>query len=206
MQGRGFGSARELSDRAGGAVFFFGFGTAWVLLSSIWLRWMHVWSGTLVGVCGVLLFVWAWRFSAEMEQMAGPAATAVSPEQAAAARAYKWANIGQYVAMFVASVSLILLRRPDWIMAAIGIIVGLHLLPLAYWYRNPAHYVTAALLIAWSAVLMVLLPPVQVPGWSALGTGVLLVASAGVTLVRAIVASRRLGLVHVQRVASDVGG
>ena len=58
----GFSSARELGKRTAGVLFFIGFGMLWVLLSSIWLRWVHPGSGMAVVVFCVLLFAWAWRF------------------------------------------------------------------------------------------------------------------------------------------------
>ena len=190
----GFSSARELGKRTAGVLFFIGFGMLWVLLSSIWLRWVHPGSGMAVVVFCTLLFAWAWRFSSRMERLAGPEPAVASAEDAAAARAFKWANIGQYLAMFLGSVLLILLRRPEWIMAMLGVVVGLHLLPLAHWFRNPAHYVTGALLIAWSVGLVVFLPRVEVPGRAALGTGLIELGSAGVTMLRATGAARRIGL------------
>ncbi len=165
----GFANARELGKRTANVLFFIGFGTAWVLLSSLWLRWMHLWSGVIIVVCCALLFAWAWRFSSRMERLAGPEPAKPSAEDVAAARAFKWANIGQYVGMFLGSALLILFDRPEWILAAIGIIVGLHLLPLAHWFRNPAHYVSGALLMAWSTGVIVFLPRAEVPGWAALG-------------------------------------
>jgi len=194
MATEGFRTARELEKRAGGALFFVGFGTVWVLLSRLWLRSVPVPASVLAAVCGGVLFAWGWRFSARMERLAGPEPPVLAAEDVAAAKAFQWANIGQYVAMFLASVLLILLRRPEWIIAAIGLIVGLHLLPLAHWFRNPAHYVTAGLLMMWSLGLMIGLPRARVPGWAALGTGLILLGSASVTMLRASRAARRLGL------------
>ena len=197
MAGRGFGTARELANRAGGALFTLCFGTVWVLLGLVQTRRLAAWTGVGVGVCGVLLVVWAWKLSSRLERLAGPEPAVPTAQDAAAARAFKWANIGQYAAMFLSSVLLILLRRPEWIEAVIGIIVGLHLLPLAHWYRNPALYVTAGLLMVWGLAVLVVLPRAQMPGWAALGTGVILLASSCVTLARAEVAS------HAPRLPSD---
>lgn len=87
-------------------------------------------------------------------------------------------------------------KRMRWelyLPSAVTMIVGLHYYPLARLFRNPIHYGTGTLLVAWAAASALILPADQRQGVSTLGTGAILWASAVVTLGRAM---------HVMRVGA----
>ena len=76
-------------------------------------------------------------------------------------------------------------------MSAITAIVGLHMFPLARLFRYPLHNLTGGLLVAWAAVSVALVPVAEMQGTTALGTGMILWASAALTLAIALRASQQ---------------
>ena len=110
--------------------------------------------------------------------------------QVRAQRMFTAVNIIQWVSIATAVAILSLLHTPEYIVAAISIIVGLHLLPLARSLRHAQHYVTGALLIAWPLGCLALLPRPLVSGVCALGIGVVLLLSAVATLLHILQATR----------------
>jgi len=107
-----------------------------------------------------------------------------SPAEAAREkRVFNAVNIMQWVAVGVAVVVLALLRLPEYIVPAIGIIVGLHLYPLAGAFRYPMHSVTGTVLVSWCIACIALVPRQRMPGVGAFGTGGILLVSAVCTLL-----------------------
>lgn len=164
-----------------GAMFLFGFGGAWIALwaySEFGAR-----NGALAGVVLVTLaLVWAaWRQYARHRAVL--AALDATPEGQQRSKRFNLVNGGQWVAIIVVANVLTRLGQGRWVMPVIVAIVGLHFLPLAVVFDYRPHYVTGVMLVAWA--LFFSLTPVLGPASSlgALGTGVLLWASAGWSIV-----------------------
>ncbi len=108
-------------------------------------------------------------------------------------RMFAAVNIIQWVSIGTAVTILGMLHMPEYIIPAIAIIVALHLFPLAGSFRHRQHYVTGALLLVWSLGVLAVLPRDRVPGIGAVGTGVILLASAAWTLVTYLGADTEIG-------------
>ena len=67
---------------------------------------------------------------------------------------------------------------PEYIAAAVSMLVGLHLFPLAGTFRNRQHYVTGSLLLLWPMGCLLLLSRARVSGVCAIGVGSVLLLSA----------------------------
>ena len=91
-------------------------------------------------------------------------------------------NILEWVAVATAFAVLMLVHLPEYIPTAAGIIVGLYLYPIASALRAPLHNVTATLLVGWNTTALALLTRWRQVTVGAAGTGVILLASAAVTL------------------------
>lgn len=174
-------SSETAQGRAWGSFFFTGFGTLWLLTG---LANMHRWS-TLRASGIVFLGMAALLFGVGLLRMAQwlPSVPVDPAEEARVKRVFNAVNIIQWVAVGTAVVVLVLLRLPEYIVPAIGIIVGLHLYPLAGAFRYPLHYVTGTVLVSWCTICIALLPKARMPGIGAFGTGAVLLGSAAVTLL-----------------------
>jgi hypothetical protein len=59
-----------------------------------------------------------------------------------------WADVAiEWIACTVAVLWLVLVRRYDLIPQCLGVIIGLHFLPLAKWFRVPLYYAVGAVMI-----------------------------------------------------------
>ena len=112
------------------------------------------------------------------------------PEDPAMARAFKWINIIQWVAVAVVAFAFARFGIDVYVISAITAIVGLHMFPLARVFRYPMHYVTGTALVGWAATSLLLFPKDEMQGSTALGTGLILWSSALVTLALAVRAVR----------------
>lgn len=176
-------AAETVQSRVYGTFFFTGFGTVWLLTGIANLHHFTPAAASAivaVGVCtlgaGFALLRMASRLPSRVQTPA---------EIAREKRVFNAVNIIQWVAIATAVVVLILLRIPEYIVPTIGIIVGLHLYPLAGAFHNPLHYVTGTVLVSWCTACIALLPRQQITGTGAFGTGAVLLASAIVTLLLA---------------------
>lgn len=181
-------SADAVNGRVTGALFFIGFGAAWLFFglkgtgratpSNLALLALTV--AVLLAVCMVL-------FRRARSLPSGK----ISPEaEERMKRMFTAVNIIQWVSIFTAVAILNVLHRPDYIAPAIVIIVGLHLLPLAQSFRYAQHYVTGALLVLTALACMARLPLNQMSGVCSLGAGIILVGSAVSTLLRCLLSVR----------------
>jgi len=136
---------------------------------------------TIVAVTLVLFFLALRKFR---KNRGAYAAEASSPESKRAGRIFNAVNAIQWSLVFVASVILILLRHPDWIIPSIILIVGIHFFPLAVALKVPRHYATGAAL-----TLLAIIYPLYSSGGpkspvGCLGAGIILWASAVAAIVR----------------------
>jgi len=76
-----------------------------------------------------------------------------------------------------------------YIPSAITLIVGLHMFPLAKLFHYAQHYVTGTVLVGWALASAVFVPVNEMQGTAALGTGIILWASAVVSLATGLKAA-----------------
>jgi hypothetical protein len=175
------GSAASAS-RAIGAMFFIVNGGAWLVVGFLKGYGLSlVPLLTIVAVTLFLFFIALRKFRANRD---AHAAEANSPENKKAERIFNAVNAIQWSLVFVASIVLIILRHPEWIIPSIIFIVGIHFFPLAVAFKVPRHYATGAAmtLLAIFYPLMSSAGPTNPVG--CLGAGIILWASAVAAIVR----------------------
>jgi hypothetical protein len=178
-------TANQFSGRAIGSIFFAVFGALWLFLSLYVRQLLNVEtiSSLLIGLALVLGAALAvFRVAKQWPRV---------PEDPAKGRAFAWINAIQWIAISAVAFSFAKLHIDAYVLSAITAIVGLHLFPLARLFRYPMHYATGAVLVAWAAVSVLVVPVDHLQGIAALGTGLILWLSAAVTLVIAMQAARK---------------
>jgi hypothetical protein len=173
-------TANELTGRAIGSLFFAGFGALWLALA--------LYAREQFGVatlCGVLA-VTAVLVSAALRLMRQAKQSPRIPDDPRVGRAFAWINAIQWTAGGIVAFSFARLHMDAYMPSAITAIVGLHLFPLARLFRYAPHYATGAALVAWAAATASFAPVDHMQGITALGTGVILWASAAFTLFMAL--------------------
>ena len=174
------GSAASAS-RAVGAMFFTISGGAWLVIGVLKGYGMLLVALLPIVAATLLLFYAALRKF--RENRAAHAAESNSPESKRAERVFNVVNAIQWSLVFVASVVLIILRHPEWIIPVIILIVGIHFFPLAVAFKVPRHYATGA-----AMTLLAIIYPFMASGGpkspvGCFGAGILLWASAVAALV-----------------------
>ena len=76
------------------------------------------------------------RQSRMLPERAGSSGEGSAEREAQMKRVFLWAKVAQWVAIPIVIVLLNVVHRPEWIAAAIVTIVGLHLYPLAWVFRE----------------------------------------------------------------------
>ena len=172
-------SLKAVHGRATGVLFFAGFGGLW-----LWMGLVGMHRGTALSAAAILGLLTALIIPAVrlIRRVGGGQA---GTEDAAIESAFQKINMAQWIAIPIAVSLLIVFGRPEYIVAAIATIVGVHLFPLAYLFRYRVHVVTGLLLVGWSSASVLLLPRAQMGSIGAVGTSVILLGSAAFTLVRA---------------------
>ncbi len=134
--------------RAQGAMFLFGFGGAWLAFTALQL--VAVGRAAIAALAAIALttaglIAYAWRVYGRNR----PALLAAprGPAQITARRMFNVVNVVQWLLICAASSVLVSRGLTAWLVPCIILIVGLHLVPLAYAFRNRAHYVSAAALV-----------------------------------------------------------
>ena len=142
-------------SRARGGMFMAAFGTMWLVGGVLGEFPSMPWLAAIAVVFGAVLFLANWR-----ALRAQPAALEAepSPEAQRTARRFRLVNLGQWAAVAAAAIGLNAIHRSQWIVPAGVAIVGLHFLPLAALFRNRAHYLTGAAIVALAVALPWQLP------------------------------------------------
>ena len=174
------------SARAGrtvGAMFFFGFGGAWLALWAQRTLMTPLPAFIVIGAATAALLIYAYKVYSAHAQAATQKVE--SPEEQRRSRNFHIVNAGQWVLILIVGNVLANLGQGDWVIPAVIFIVGLHFLPLARNFDNPPHYVTGAALM----LLAVVYPLVAANGprntIGCLGAGLVLWASAAWALCAA---------------------
>jgi hypothetical protein len=170
------------ASRAIGAMFFIVNGGAWLAVGV--LKGYGLSLVALLTIMAFTLMLFFIAFQKFRANRGAHAAEANSPENKRAERIFNAVNAIQWSLVFVASIVLILLRHPEWIIPSIILIVGIHFFPLAVAFKVPRHYATGAAmtLLAIFYPLMASAGPTSLVG--CLGAGIILWASAIAALVR----------------------
>jgi len=173
-------TANRISGRATGAMFFAVFGSGWLFLSLT--AFQKVGTGTATGVgLGTLALLAACGYVA-LQAKRWPRV----PDDPAMRRAFVWINAIQWTAIAAVAIGFARLHIDAYATSAIAAIAGLHLFPLARLFRYPMHYVTGAVLVGWGAASCLFFSQDAMQGSTALGTGMILWASAVLTLLLAM--------------------
>lgn len=170
-------TANQLRGRAIGSIFFAGFGALWIFLS-LYAREMLNSATVSAVVLGLALLLLA-AFGL-MRRAKGLPTVAEDP---ALKKAFGRINSIQYVAIGIVAFAFNHFHLDAYTLPAITAIVGLHMFPLAKLFRYPMHIVTGSVLTAWAAGSALCVPTEHLQGISAMGTGIILWASAAATLV-----------------------
>jgi len=106
-----------------------------------------------------------------------------TPRPPANLRLYKQAVLAEIFGILLALIAASLLQRPDIIPALIGIVVGLHFLPLARAFSYPPHRVTGWAMTALCLTALACLSGPTLIAVSATGSGIVLWLSVMTTLL-----------------------
>jgi len=178
-------TANQLGGRATGSMFFAVFGAIWLALAFYALERLSAVSisGVVLGTLVLLLTgLYLARLANRFPRL---------PDDPAAGRAFAWINAIQWIAVGVVAFTFAKLHLDAYVLCAITAIVGLHLFPFARLFRNPLHYGTGTVLVAWALASALLAPIEHMQGITALGTGVILWLGAAVTLAIALHSARQ---------------
>ncbi|WP_226895812.1 hypothetical protein [Polymorphobacter sp. PAMC 29334] len=74
-------------------------------------------------------------------------------------RAIIWSSVGEGIGLFMASNIVIMLHRPEFLLPAMALVVGLHFLPIAFAAAFPPFYVLGAVMIAFGFAGLVVRAP-----------------------------------------------
>ena len=175
------GSAAS-ARRAIGAMFLVVNGGAWLVIGILkGYGWLPVAFLAIVAVTLLLFFAALRKFRMNRD---AHTAEATLPETRRTESIFNVVNAIQWSSVFVASILLIILRHPEWIIPSIIFIVGVHFFPLAVAFRVPRHYATGI-----AMTLLAITYPLFASGGpnsplGCLGAGIILWASAVAALVR----------------------
>ena len=157
-------------------MFFFTFGGAW-LEYFVFRAMKQPVAFAVVGLVTAGLVGFAYqRYRRHRPALA---AEIPSVKRRRADRIFHIVNVGQWVVILVAGNVLVNLGLSAWVIPSVIFIVGLHLLPLAYFMEIPPHYVTGLALMAFAAVYPFLADGGPASPIGCLGAGLILWASAG---------------------------
>jgi hypothetical protein len=167
------GANAQLGNRGTGALFFSVFGAVWLCA---WARSSGAGAAAFVAIAvlGALLFGFAWQCYRRDAPLA--AQFKDTPERRRIGRVFNIVNSAQWTLIVGLAFVLGNTGHGAWIIPmAIGI-VGLHFFPLAVVFRNRAHWVTGAAMLALAVAYPLLAGPTSPVGF--LGAGLILWASA----------------------------
>jgi len=179
-------SLKAISGRATGVLFFAGFGSLWLGTGLAAMHKFNFVTGVLVGVVLGSLVIPAVLLLKRIPETSTDGAESDDK----ISKTFNRVNIIQWVGVAIAVILLNMFHKGEYIVPAIATIVGLHLFPLAKLFRYPAHYVTGALLVLWSAGTVILLAKERIASIGALGTAAILLGSATFTLMTVRKAAR----------------
>ena len=171
-------TANRIRGCAVGAMVFAGFGSGWWFTALSGMQKLD--AGTAIAIDLGMLALLAAAASVFRQAKRWPRV----PDDPKMMRTFAWVNAMQWAAIAAVVFGFLRLHIGVYMVPAITVIAGLHMFPLARLFRYPMHHVTGALLVGWGAASCLLFSQGAMQGASALGTGVILWASAAVMLLR----------------------
>ena len=138
-------SAGYLKGRTRAALIGGFFGAVWVFealffghaATSLWL--------TLAALASIILVAWP---VIELRSLRGLPYSASDRAMWASISKRYWIDVAvEWIACAIAVNWLVYIHRYDLIPQALGVIIGLHFLPLAKWFRVPLYYATGTVMI-----------------------------------------------------------
>jgi hypothetical protein len=174
-------SSLQLRGASYGALIMGAFGAVWLFLGlRALLGAERILGAAAVVACGLLVLFGVSRFI-----RSAPVRLSHMVDYSRLNRRFRLVNILQWVAIISWIAFLNVIQQVEWIVPGIMLIVGLHFLPLARLFAWPAHYITggALCLLALSYPFLTAQGPASPVG--PIFAGLILWASALVTLFRA---------------------
>jgi hypothetical protein len=160
-----------------GASIMGGFGGVWLFLGllSAGLPWVVAAGLGLSGLAGGVLV------GSRLRRALPLPVTEPGPEKRRMDRWFHVVNVVQWIAIFLAALLLRRAGQAEWIVPAVGAIVGLHFLPLARIFGSPSHRWTGLAMMGWVAACAPIASPAR-DAAVATGLGLILWASAAYSL------------------------
>lgn len=164
--------AARRGGRAVGAMFFAVFGGVWLLVGCQLADW-HGWLSVAVVLTIALIMVLT-AVSVVRKRRDAMRAFRQTAEGRRMRRQFRAINVVQWVLVISAVYLLYRFKLDAWTAPAIMLIVGLHFLPLARVFRQPAHYLTGVILVVTALVYPILSPGGPVSPIGCLIAGIIL--------------------------------
>lgn len=165
----------QRADRAFGAMILAFFGAAWLEAWCWFAQRGHVVVFALIAVVAIAILVLAWRLHRANTIVPAPPQTA---QQRRTSRAFHIINAGQWIAILIGINVLNNVGLGRWDLPLAISIVGLHFLALGPVFQRGAHYVTGAAMLVLAGAYPFLVAQGPTSPVGALGTGLILWASA----------------------------
>jgi hypothetical protein len=175
-------SAAAIEGRAIGAFVLTGFAAGWMLFAfrfvkSLGWRMLLLIALVTAGLC--------WGAARQIErarQMPYAAIAAPTTADRKTARDFQIVLALEWIPILVAVVIFNRIRRPDFILPTIALIVGLHFIPLARVFHAPLYYASGAAMVAVAIAGFVAQPPGR-QAIACVGSGVVLWVTAVLLLI-----------------------
>jgi hypothetical protein len=135
-----------------GALFLSFFGTIWLLLGCLCNSVRFELAAIISAAVGLTIFSLAFVLTARLRKLR-PLHALPSAAERRRDRTFNRINIAQWIAAGLSGLVLNLIGHPEWIMASIILIVGLHFIPLAYLFRRNSHFILGGLVVMIALVL-----------------------------------------------------
>lgn len=172
-----------------GACFLTVFGAIWVTLSMVIMHWL---SPVSIATLTVVVISMLSMSAALIRTTASAARQGTnSIERKRIGRSLGRINGIQWGLIFAAYFLLRIAHRDAYLLPVIILIVGLHFFPLGLLFHYWLHHVTGIALVLWTAIYLSLLHWSADSPAAAFGTGVILLAAAGISIAT-VSYSRRL--------------
>lgn len=175
-----YGSAPQ--GRAIGALIMTGFGALWMamgvrVLPRISRDW-RVWLAIAL-LTGILSVTGVKQLRSGRQSDTSGSRPVVSDAERRAGNRFRIVLWLEWIPIVAIVVILNSMRRPELIMPAIALVVGLHFIPLARIFGFPLYYVTGAFMIALTLAAFLSQDPLRRQAIVGVGCGITLWATAG---------------------------
>jgi hypothetical protein len=137
---------------ATGALFLSFFGTIWLLLGCLCNSVRYDLAAVVSGAVGLAIFSTAFIMIAQLRKQR-PVDAQPSAAELRRDRVFNRINIAQWVAAGLSVLVLNVTGHPQWIMASIILVVGVHFFPLAHLFRRTSHFILGTVVVMIALVL-----------------------------------------------------